>query len=160
VKMNITGIPRCLNGFPVSLVARSGIPCSSPPQDYVPRTPNDQDLCIVRATAQHIRLVMPDEDQYCHHRPSLSAHHTRRRADVGPKSDSFFTSRVPARCRGGAIGPCPKDGQPGRFYPATRSRKRRPGLNFACFDAAILIFSPVRGLRPCEAARLATVKVP
>src|SRR3954468_2762987 len=40
------------------------------------------------------------------------------------------------------------------------SRKRLPGLNFACFDAAICIFSPVRGLRPSEAARAATVNVP
>ena len=40
------------------------------------------------------------------------------------------------------------------------SRSRFPGLNLACFDAAILIFSPVRGLRPSDAAREATEKVP
>src|SRR6266567_3297141 len=40
------------------------------------------------------------------------------------------------------------------------SRSPLPGLNFACFEAAILIFSPVRGLRPSEAARWATEKVP
>jgi len=35
-----------------------------------------------------------------------------------------------------------------------------PGLNLACFDAAILIFSPVRGFRPSEAAREDTENVP
>src|SRR5437763_6329609 len=45
-------------------------------------------------------------------------------------------------------------------YWLSWSRKRFPGLNFACFEAAILIFSPVRGLRPSEAAREATEKVP
>src|SRR6266853_163857 len=52
-----------------------------------------------------------------------------------------------------------------RFRPAGRpqfseSRNPLPGLNLACFDAAILIFSPVRGLRPSDAARRATEKVP
>jgi hypothetical protein len=40
------------------------------------------------------------------------------------------------------------------------SRNPLPGLNLACFDAAILIFSPVRGFRPSDAAREATEKVP
>src|ERR1043165_4748012 len=40
------------------------------------------------------------------------------------------------------------------------SRNRLPALNLACFEAAIWIFSPVRGLRPSDAARLATEKVP
>src|SRR5579883_1102221 len=35
-----------------------------------------------------------------------------------------------------------------------------PALNFGCFEAGILIGSPVRGLRPSEAARLRTLKVP
>ena len=35
-----------------------------------------------------------------------------------------------------------------------------PALNFGCLDAGILIASPVRGLRPVEAARFATEKVP
>src|SRR5262249_31094632 len=34
------------------------------------------------------------------------------------------------------------------------------GLNLACFEAAMWIFSPVRGLRPSDAAREATEKVP
>src|SRR6185437_15638477 len=42
----------------------------------------------------------------------------------------------------------------------TASFRPFPALNFGCFDAAILIFSPVRGLRPSEAARFDTVKVP
>src|SRR5262249_44937660 len=42
----------------------------------------------------------------------------------------------------------------------SESRNPLPGLNLACFDAAIWIFSPVRGLRPSDAAREATEKVP
>src|SRR5262249_34437348 len=42
----------------------------------------------------------------------------------------------------------------------TASFKLLPALNFGCLEAGMLIFSPVRGLRPSEAARLATVKVP
>jgi len=42
----------------------------------------------------------------------------------------------------------------------SESRNPLPGLNLACFDAAILIFSPVRGFRPSDAAREATEKVP
>src|SRR5258708_17237929 len=42
----------------------------------------------------------------------------------------------------------------------SESRNPLPGLNLACFDAAILIFSPVRGLRPSDAAREATENVP
>src|SRR6516162_3945248 len=40
------------------------------------------------------------------------------------------------------------------------SRNPLPDLNLACFDAAILIFSPVRGLRLSVAAREATENVP
>src|SRR6516164_6309260 len=57
---------------------------------------------------------------------------------------------------------------PARRAPSGRAGRRQfnesrnplPGLNLACFDAAILIFSPVRGFRPSEAAREATEKVP
>src|SRR5579859_1011129 len=35
-----------------------------------------------------------------------------------------------------------------------------PALNFTCFEAGILICSPVRGLRPTEASLLTTWKVP
>src|SRR5215468_8768489 len=47
-----------------------------------------------------------------------------------------------------------------RVDQLSESRKPLPGLNLACFDAAIWIFSPVRGLRPSDAAREATEKVP
>src|SRR5215469_7581379 len=52
--------------------------------------------------------------------------------------------------------------QAGRLPAGQLSEARNPlpGLNLACFDAAIWIFSPVRGLRPSAAAREATEKVP
>jgi hypothetical protein len=42
----------------------------------------------------------------------------------------------------------------------TASFRPLPALNFGCFEAGIRIFSPVRGLRPSDAARRATWKVP
>src|SRR6185295_10388566 len=42
----------------------------------------------------------------------------------------------------------------------TASLRPLPALNFGVLDAAILIASPVRGLRPMLAARLATLKFP
>src|ERR1700680_610251 len=42
----------------------------------------------------------------------------------------------------------------------TASLRPLPALNLGVFDAAILICSPVRGLRPVEQARLATTKLP
>ena len=57
-----------------------------------------------------------------------------------------------ARCRSRSA----PDGR-GQF---SKSRSPLPGLNLACFEAAIWIFSPVRGLRPSEAARDATENVP
>lgn len=40
------------------------------------------------------------------------------------------------------------------------SLRALPARNFGSFDAGILIFSPVRGLRPSPASRCATVNVP
>src|SRR3989344_84893 len=42
----------------------------------------------------------------------------------------------------------------------TASFKTLPALNFGFIEAAICIFSPVRGLIPCRAARFATRNVP
>ena len=42
----------------------------------------------------------------------------------------------------------------------TASLSPLPALNFGCLEAGIWIDSPVRGLRPVEAFRLATLKVP
>src|SRR3546814_80719 len=42
----------------------------------------------------------------------------------------------------------------------TASFRPLPALNFGCFEADIWIRTPVRGLRPSEAARLATLNVP
>lgn len=44
--------------------------------------------------------------------------------------------------------------------PFTMSLRPLPALNFGALLAAIWIFSPVRGLRPSEAARAATEKLP
>ena len=82
------------------------------------------------------------------------------------------SNRRPSRCKRDAL---PAELiAPGSHFPRQRkdtvgssrpdqfseSRNPLPGLNLACFDAAILIFSPVRGLRPSDAAREATEKVP
>src|SRR5579875_3740703 len=92
---------------------------------------------------------------------------------TGRRSDQL--SYTPAACgRGGHSNPppprCKRDALPaeliarrrrsGPAQPFSESRNPLPGLNLACRDAAILIFSPVRGLRPSEAAREATEKVP
>src|SRR3546814_18103518 len=42
----------------------------------------------------------------------------------------------------------------------TASFRPLPALNFGCFEADIWLRSPVRGLRPSEAARLAPLNVP
>jgi hypothetical protein len=77
----------------------------------------------------------------------------------------------PPRCKRGAL-PAeliarplrhPSPGRPvstGGRRQFSESRSPLPGLNLACFDAAILIFSPVRGFRPSEAAREDTGNVP
>src|SRR5215472_10704087 len=57
-----------------------------------------------------------------------------------------------AECRRAKLGGCR-----GQFND---SRKPFPGLNLACFEAAMWIFSPVRGLSPSDAAREATENVP
>src|SRR5690242_11717192 len=68
------------------------------------------------------------------------------------------SNRRPSRCKRDAL---PAEliarRDAGQF---SESRNPLPGLNLACFDAAIWIFSPVRGLRPSDAARDATEKVP
>src|SRR5690606_16799872 len=45
-------------------------------------------------------------------------------------------------------------------YQFTESLRPLPALNLGCVDALIVIGSPVRGLRPVEALRLATENVP
>jgi hypothetical protein len=60
------------------------------------------------------------------------------------------------RGRGRVVGPA---GFPSRCQ-LSESRSPFPGLNLGCFEAAIWIFSPVRGLRPSDAAREATENVP
>src|ERR1700741_3316074 len=68
------------------------------------------------------------------------------------------SNRRPSRCKRDALPTeliAPRDA--GQF---SESRNPLPGLNLACCDAAILIFSPVRGLRPSDAARDATENVP
>jgi len=47
-----------------------------------------------------------------------------------------------------------------RYLLLTESFKPLPALNLGCFDAGMLIFSPVRGLRPSEARRWLTLNVP
>src|SRR5207248_246131 len=79
-----------------------------------------------------------------------------------PRSPAWWamtdSNRRPSRCKRDALPTeliAPRDA--GQF---SESRNPLPGLNLACFDAAIWIFSPVRGLRPSDAARDATENVP
>src|SRR5690348_7912281 len=53
-------------------------------------------------------------------------------------------------------------GRPDRGWRAycTASLRPLPARNLGSFEAGIWIFSPVRGLRPSDAARLVTLKLP
>src|SRR5476649_1899043 len=68
------------------------------------------------------------------------------------------------RCPGGHWhrGVQPRAGAPAYFFfvGLTADFRVAPAENFGVFDAAILIASPVAGLRPLRAARFATEKVP
>ena len=65
------------------------------------------------------------------------------RAIIDPKTQ-------PA-ARGGRLG-----SERGAIPQFSESLRPFPALNFGCFDSGILIGSPVRGLRPSDAARVAT----
>src|SRR5208282_705983 len=47
-----------------------------------------------------------------------------------------------------------------KFHYLTFSLRVLPALNLTTFDAGILIFSPVRGLRPSRCGLATTLKVP
>src|SRR5271166_1773013 len=81
--------------------------------------------------------------------------------DSNPRPPRCKRDALPAELIALGSRPLPLRRAPVRPRPQFReSRKPFPGLNLGCFEAAILIFSPVRGLRPSDAAREATEKVP
>src|SRR3989344_7550090 len=78
-----------------------------------------------------------------------------------------FDSSWSARCRTGPMQNGPQLSPRPEMFSAkgaadqlTASLRALPALNFGWFDAAMVIVSPVRGLRPVEALRLLTANVP
>src|SRR6516225_1791325 len=102
--------------------------------------------------------------------PPKGVKYTRRRArdwwamrDSNPRPPRCKRDALPAELIAPAASPSFADAcrfSTGGRRQFSESRSPLPGLNLACFDAAILIFSPVRGFRPSEAAREDTENVP
>ena len=100
-------------------------------------------VCVCR----HLRRDGPAASEF-----SMAAYHDRRDAARGLRSWAGARAAVPERAEatGPRRSPC---------YPLSLSRRDSPALKVSTVRAGMGTASPVRGLRPCRAARWLEAKL-